>query len=391
MAGARVEKRLNAAKVRSLDQPGKYEDGGGLRLVIDQRGVKRWVMRVSVAGRRVERGLGGFPATTLEQARQQAQQFRTAAKDGIDLREQEKRDAAVGTTFEQAFWLMFEHRGKQLTNDHYRDAWPASMRNHVFPTIGHLPIAEMRTPHIIEVLSPVWFEKPDLGKRLLQRIETVFKSAVVRGLRERASPCIGVAAELGVRHREQKHYPAMPWREVPAFLAWLREPSPWRFPATALCLEFLVMTAARSDEARGALWSEIDLGAATWSIPKERMKARRPHRVPLAPRCIEILRTARELNRRSVLVFEGTHAGRPLSDMTMTKALRDAQLPFNVHGFRSSFRIWSAEEAKTPFEVGEAALSHKLKDRVAAAYLRTDFFEERRSLMAAWAAHCCGK
>ena len=241
---------------------------------------------------------------------------------------------------------------------------------------------------MIDLLTPIWFDKPETAKRVLQRIETVFKSAIVRGIRERASPCVGVAEELGTKHREVQHHASLPWQDVPKFIATLCQPVKRRLPMTALALEFLILTATRSGETRGALWSEMDLNTAAWIIPKERMKARNPHRIPLGPRCIEILRAARLLNPTSSLVFEATKRDKPLSDMTFTKLLRDQKLDATAHGFRSSFKVWAAEIAKTPHEVSESALAHSIPDKVVAAYLRTDFFEERRALMAAWGAHC---
>ena len=388
MAGARVEKRLSAVRVKAIKEPGKYEDGGGLRLVVDPTGSKRWVMRTTIAGKRVERGLGGFPTVSLEQARERGTAIRKAAKDGVDLKAAEKRQTDRGKTFREMFEITFEQRQKQLSNAKHLAQWPSTMQAYVFPKIGDRPVAEIVTAEIIDVLTPIWFDKPETGKRVLQRIETVFKSAIVRGIRDRASPCIGVAQEFGVQHRDVKHHAAMPWKQVPRFVAWLHTPSPRRNPMTLLCFEFLILTAARSGEARGALWSEIDLETATWEIPKERMKAREPHRVPLSPRCIEILRAARALRPRSALAFEAHKPTKMLSDMTLTKLLRDARIEATAHGFRSSFKIWCAEIAKCQHEVSEAALAHSQKDRVVAAYLRTDFFDERRQIMVTWADHC---
>ena len=173
-----------------------------------------------------------------------------------------------------------------------------------------------------------------------------------------------------------------------AFVATLHHPGPRRQPITNLAFEFLILTATRSGETRGARWPEIDLKTATWTIPKERMKARTPHRIPLSARCLEILQAARMLKPDSELVFEASKAGKPLSDMTFTKMLRDMELVATAHGFRSSFKVWAAEVAKAPHEVSEAALAHTITNKVVAAYLRTDFFDERKSLMAAWATHC---
>lgn len=243
------------------------------------------------------------------------------------------------------------------------------MEAYVFPKVGAMPVADVTTAQIIDRLTPIWFEKPEIAKRGLQRVETVFKSAIVRGIREKASPCVGVAAELGTKHRDVAHHASMPWQTVPAFVATLREPALRRNPMTVLAFEFLILTAARNGEVRCAVWSEVDFENATWVIPKERMKARASHRVPLSPRCLEIPQTARQLKPHSLLVFEAEKPNKPLSDMTLTKLLRDGKIAATAHGFRSSFKVWAAEAAKAQHEVLEAALAHALPSKVVAAYL----------------------
>jgi integrase len=390
MAGARVEKKLTALRVKSLNTPGKYEDGGGLRLVVDPGGSKRWVVRVTVAGQRLERGLGGFPQVSLEQARLKATEIKNAAANDIDLRAVERAETLRGTAFRTVFDISFAQRQKQLSNAKHLQQWRSTMDAYVFPKIGDMLIAEIKTADILDVLTPIWFDKPETAKRVLQRMETVFKSAIVRGLRERASPCIGVAAELGTKHRGVKHHASLPWQDVPVFLAELRALGGRRSPLTVLALEFLILTASRSGETRGALWSELDLDAAVWTIPKERMKARQLHRVPLSPRVIAVLHGARALKPNSLLVFEAARSDKMLSDMTLTKVLRDMELDATPHGFRSSFKVWAAEVAHAQHEVSEAALAHTNPSKVVAAYLRTDFYQERIALMAQWAAHCAG-
>ena len=388
MTGSRVEKKLSALRVKAIRTAGKYEDGGGLRLVVEESGAKRWVLRTTIRGRRVERGLGSAPGVTLEVARAKALEIKTAAKAGVDLRDQTKRELSAGTTFKRMFEISFAQRAKQLSNAKHLKQWPSTMAAYVFPAIGHVAVADVTTAQVLDVLTPIWFDKPETAKRVLQRMETVFKSAIVRGIRERASPCIGVAAELGTKHRDVEHRASMAWAKVPEFVASLRVPNERRLPVTALAFEFLILTATRSGETRGAVWSEIDLPTATWSIPKERMKARSAHRIPLSDRCIEILAAARQINPDSTLIFEASRRDSPLSDMTFGKLLRDRKIDVTPHGFRSSFKVWAAE-AKVQHEVSEAALAHVIPDRVVAAYLRTDFFEERRELMSRWTHHCC--
>jgi integrase len=261
------------------------------------------------------------------------------------------------------------------------------MRDYVYPHIGDKAVADVTAGDIVAVLRPIWFEKPETAKRVLQRVEAVFKSAILHGYRKLASPCVGVAQELGTRHRKVANHRALPYAQVPDFLARLRATNSW--PATRLAFEWLVLTATRSGETRLARWAEIDEQAALWTIPAERMKAKRPHSVPLSPRCLEILQALRPVYPHGPddLMFPSMKSGAPLSDMTLTKVLRDMGLADSatVHGMRSSFKVWCAEVAKVRDEVSEAALAHVIPEKVRAAYLRTDFLEERRPLMQAWA------
>jgi integrase len=265
------------------------------------------------------------------------------------------------------------------------------MRDYVYPHIGDKAVADVTAGDIVAVLTPIWFEKPETAKRVLQRVEAVFKSAILHGHRKLASPCVGVAQELGTRHRKTEHHRALPYAQVPDFLVRLRAGPSW--PATRLAFEWLILTATRSGETRLAQWAEIDEQAALWTIPAERMKAKRPHSVPLSPRCLEILQALRAVHPSapSDLLFPSMKAGSPLSDMTLTKVLRDMGLAHTatVHGMRSSFKVWCAEAAKVRDEVSEAALAHVIPEKVRAAYLRTAFLEERKPLMAAWAKFCC--
>lgn len=390
MAGTRVEKKLSAVRVKTLKAPGKYEDGGGLRLVITPGGTKCWVVRVSLSGNRIERGLGSYPDVSLEDAREAAATFRKAAGSGIDLRAEEKQKTLASTSFRDMFKITLAQREKQLSNAKHLKQWTSTMEAYVFPKIGNVPVADVTTGQVLELLTPIWFDKAETAKRVLQRMELVFKSAIVRGIRTTASPCTGVADELGTKHRAPKHHASMPWPDVPNFIVWLHQRSHSGPPlATSLALEFLILTATRSGETRGAVWPEFDFKTATWTIPAERMKARDAHRVPLSKRCLQILEAAKKLNPGSDLVFPSKN-GTALSDMTFTKLLRDEKLDATAHGFRSSFKVWASERAKAPNEVSEAALAHSLGSKVVAAYLRTDFLAERRPLMEAWSRHCLG-
>ena len=309
---------------------------------------------------------------------------RTPSKD-VTLHSSAGFAEARATTFKQAFKAFYEIKSKTLSNEKHAKQWQSTMETYVFPKIGARPIAEMTAAQVLEVLSPICYEKAETARRVLQRMEAIFKSAILRGSRTLASPCIGVVQELGTRHRVVTHHASLPWSEIPDFLTELE--SRKCSASTRLALEFLILTAARSGEVRGALWSEIALAEKEWRIPALRMKGRAPYTVPLSRRAIAILNEIRELHPASAIVFPSA-CGDQLSDMTFTKLIRDMDYGdrATAHGFRSSFKVWAAVVAKKRDEVSEACLAHKIPEKVRAAYLRTDFLEERRLIMQQWAA-----
>jgi integrase len=389
---ARTAHRLTAVKVMKVKTPGLYEDGAGLRLVVTDHGTKRWALRVTINGRRVERGLGVYPDIGLDDAREKARVLRRAAKEGRDARAEEKRRVRSATTFKEAFESFFSVREQQLSNGKHVQQWRNTMRDYVFPKIGPRPVAEVTAGEVIDVLKPIWFAKPETASRVLQRLKAVFDSAILRGLRERANPCIGVSAELGTGHRQVKHHAALPWRQVPAFVRQLRNGTARL--VTKLATEFLILTACRSGEVRGALQSEIDIECRLWTIPGmdpvtgRRTKTREPHVVPLSDRALEILDQARKAGK-GPLIFSGTK-GQPLSDNTLSKLMRDTMVNGTPHGFRSAFKDWAAETGVRD-EVSEAALGHADQNAVRAAYRRTGFLDERIDVMQRWADFVCGR
>jgi integrase len=389
----RAAHRLSAVKVAKTKQPGLYEDGAGLRLVVTDRGTKRWALRLTINGRRVERGLGTYPEVGLDDARRKAETLRRAAKEGQDAHTEERRlRVKSGTTFAEAFETYFAIRQQQLANAKHIQQWRNTMRDYVFPRIGRLPVSAIVASDVLGVLEPIWFTKPETASRIQQRMRAVFDSAILRGLRERANPCIGIVGELGTDHRKVAHFPALPWREVPAFVRDLRE-SPADH-STKLALEFLILSAARSGEVRGALWAEVDLDNHFWTIPGHdlvtgrRTKTGAAHTVPLSAGSMALLREARLLHG-GVVIFPGA-TGKPLSDNTLSKLMRDAGVAGTPHGFRSAFKDWAAE-AGVRDEVSEAALAHADRDKVRAAYRRTRFLQERVALMQCWSDFCCGE
>jgi integrase len=385
----RRERRLKAKDIEKLG-PGTYEDGGGLRLVVEPSGARRWVLRVTINGKRRNRGLGSAKLVTLEAAREDAFEIRRAAHKGRDLKDERRQQAAKATTFKEAFEIFFESKRQSLSSAKHVEQYRATMEAYVIPVIGYRQVSSIGHSDIIEVLKPIWFKKSATAKLVLQHIEAVFTMAFLRGWCEKASPCIGVAQELGTRRRNVKHRQALPYAEVQQFIETLRD-SP-ATPVTKLAFEWLILTATRSNETRGAAWPEIDEANFKWIIPAERMKKRhKEHVVPLSDRCLEILSQARVLNPDSAFLFPSERTRRPLSERTFTKLLSSLGLTAKttVHGFRSTFRVWVAEQTDFPREIAEAALSHAIPIPAEAAYVRTDFFDKRRELMRAWADYCC--
>ncbi len=393
MTGIRTRNRLKALAVEKQRTRGIYADGGGLSLIVTDTGTKKWELRIAIGGRRRQLGLGAYPDVSLEDARSKATQIRTGASEGRDVMLEQRRSERIvaaparSVTFQAAFNGYFEMKEQQLSNDKHRAQWRSTMRVYVFPAIGKRPVGEITAAEVIDILKPIWNTKRETARRILQRMRAVFEAAIVRGERDKASPTIGVATVLGSRKRKLEHHPAMHYADVPAFVSLLGGLEGWA--ATGLAFEFLILTASRSGEVRLATWDEIDLDAALWTVPAERMKARVEHVVPLARRAVAILREARTVYPKSEFVFPGTKPGLPLSEMTLTKVLRDAGLngKATAHGFRSSFKDWCAEVAKVRDDVSEAALAHKIPDKVRAAYLRTRFLDERRHVMQHWAGY----
>jgi integrase len=396
MAGHRTQNRLTALAVEKQSRPGIYADGAGLNLVVTEHGVKRWELRISRGKRRRQLGLGLYPDVSLELARRTAHALRHDHPRGAQL-PRGRRPASFAPiasgapTFRNAFNDYFETKAQQLSNPKHAAQWRSTMDAYVFPQIGERQITDITAANIVDILKPIWNAKPETAKRVLQRMRVVFEAAIVRGDRQTAAPTTGIKTVLGARSRSvPKHHAALPFSEVPVFVAHVRhQPG---LPATRLAFEFLILTAARSNEVRAATWDEIDLNAALWIVPGTRMKARAPHVVPLSDRALDILQAARTANPTSTLIFPGTKQGRPLSDMTMAKMLRSAGLGgrATAHGFRSSFKDWCAEIDKVRDDVSEAALAHKIANKVRAAYLRTQFLDERRGLMQRWTDYVGG-
>ena len=380
------DRALTALKVRAIKEPGRYADGNGLYLLVDRSGAKRWMLRTVVRGKRCDIGLGGLRLVSLAESREQAQAYRKLARAGDDPLVDRRRRRRVIPTFAEAARSVHQDHKSTWRNAKHRAQWLTTLEAYVFPQIGDKRVDQIDTADVLRTLSPIWLAKPETARRVRQRIGTVLDWAKAAGFRQGDNPVGGVSLGLPKQVDRQRHHPALPFDQVPAFIGALREAE--GSEVTRLAFEFLILTAGRTAEVVAAQWREIDFSTATWSIPGLRMKAGRPHAVPLAPRCLDILTRARQLAGDSEYVFPGRSLGKPLSNMAFLMTLRRMQLGVTAHGFRSAFRDWAAERTNFPREVCEMALAHTIKDKAEAAYRRGDLREKRRELMGTWAGYC---
>ena len=393
---ARTLNRLSALKVARAKQPGMYADGGGLYLRVAEGGSKQWVFRYAAGTRDRDMGLGPVHTLRLPEAREKAREARLLRLEGIDPIEAKRaRMAALkaadarAMTFKQCAEGFIKDNEASWTSARHRQEWVGSLVRLVYPTLGSLPVAAIDTPLVLKVLKPIWEKTPETASRVRGRIENVLGWATVHhyravdnparwgGLLEHALPARSKIAKV-------EHHAALPYGEIGAFMAKLREDS----GVAAACLQFITLTAARLDEARSATWDEIDLPNRIWIVPARRMKADKEHRVPLSASAVTVLEQMQEI-RQNDYVFPGRLEGRPIGDNTIWRLAKEAAgSDITIHGLRSSFRDWAAERTSFPREVAELALAHSIPNAVEAAYRRGDLFEKRRKLMDAWAAYC---
>lgn len=374
---------LTALKVKNA-RPGRHADGGGLYLLVKDGGSRSWVLRMQRDGKRRDYGLGAVRDVTLLEARDAAAALRREVRRGIDPVAEKRKARTSIPSFETAARACYMAM-KDGWKDKRHASWIASLENHVFPLIGPKPVDSVDSACVVEVLSPVWLDIPDTARRILQRIGAVLDFAHIKGWRKEETSLRSVRKGLPRQLERAGHLEAMAYGKVPALMAGLAAASP---TTGRDALRFTIYTAVRSNETRFAVWPEFDLEKGIWSIPAERMKAGEAHVVPLTSPVVALLRK-RWAERASDdgLVFSAD-GRKPLSDMTMTKLLRDAGISsVTVHGFRSAFTDWSSEKTRFPKEVADKALAHKLPNKVEAAYRRTDFFAKRRSLMTKWAEY----
>ena len=383
--------RLSARFVATIDQPGRYGDGrgsGGLSLLVKHttRGhlAKSWAQRINIEGRQRNLGLGSWPHVSLAEAREKCA-LNLAARRRGELVTGRKRTVP---TFEEAVEKVIAvHRAGWKDGSRSETDWRATLRDYAMPKLGRRPVHRINPADVMEVLLPIWNEKRVTARRVRHRISAVMRWAVAQGYREDNPAGEAIGAALPKNGVRPQHLPALPYAEVAGALEQVRRSG--AYPGTVLAFEFLVLTACRSGEVRGARWDEIDLEAREWRIPPERMKTGREHRVPLSTGGLAVLREARALSDGSGPVFPSARGGL-LSKLAIAKLVRDLDIGAVPHGFRSSFRDWAAECSDAPREVCELALAHVNTNAIEAAYRRTDLFERRRALMERWAAFLAG-
>jgi integrase len=379
--------RLNARLIATIAKPGRHADGGGLYLYVDSSGAKRWVFRFRFDSKRRDMGLGGLDSVPLALARERAAEARKTVALGLDPIAGRKTSAAT-PTFGKFADEFVETKGSGWRSMRHKAQWRMTLTKYAAPLRGKT-VDAIKTEDVLEALKPIWTLRPATAQRLRGRIEQVLDAARAVGCRSGENPARWKGHLDQLLPKRQKlvrgHHPAMPYAEVPAFVASLRK----KTDAAALALEFLILTATRTGETLGARFSEIDRAAKLWIIPKERMKANREHRAPLSDRALQILAAAGE--RRdggSDYVFAGRARGHPLSNMALTMLMRRlGHGAVTVHGFRSAFRDFCGDRTHFPREVAEAALAHAVCDETELAYRRGDALEKRRELMQTWARY----
>jgi integrase len=389
--------RLNALAVKRAKKAGFYADGGGLYLLVSESGARSWVFRFSLNGKAYMQGMGPASANgvSLAKARELAagkQGELAAGRVPLGKRQAQRLERAKGApkTFRRCAEDYIKAHSPAWKNPKHRAQWSATLEQYAYPVMGDRSVSEIDVALVLRVLEPIWQEKPETASRLRGRIEKILDSALVSGYRQGENPArwrAWLQTKLPPRSkvRRVQHHPAMAYGRVGAFMAKLRKEE----GIAARALELLILTATRTSEAIGAKWEdEIDLPAALWIIPAERIKAGREHRIPLSPAAVALLKDLERL-RTGPYVFPGRKPNMPLSNMALLAVMRRlGHGDLTVHGFRSTFRDWVGEQTTYPREIAEVALAHALKDKTEASYQRGDYLEKRARLMADWAGHC---
>ena len=376
--------KLSDRTIRNLQTPGKHSDGDTLFLVVSPSGSKSWVQRLTIRGKRHDLGLGSYPVISLAEARRKAFENRMHAKSGADPLA-EKREVVFKDRVPAFEVLARQHIAENShawRNAKHAAQWLSTLQSYAFPTIGAIKVDEITRKQVVETLSPIWHTKAETARRVRQRIRAVMDRAVALEYVDYNPAGDAINGALAKMPRIKSHHRAAPYKELPGALRAIGA-STASLPVK-LAFEMMTLTACRSGEVRGMTWDEVDLKSCTWTIPAERMKAGRPHSVPLPRRALEILGEARSLSGDYNLVFPAPRSGGPISDMAFTQVLRRLDLDFVPHGLRSSFRDWASEQTDAPHAVMERALAHVVGNATEAAYARSDLLGRRRDLMENW-------
>lgn len=379
---AHTQNKLTVAKIRSLKEAGMYADGNGLYLIVEASGSKRWVQRIVIQKKRCDLGLGSVSTVTLAEARDKAIQNKRVARSGGNPLEDKRRDSQI-PVFSDAAKRVHALHLPTWKNGKHAGQWLNTLEAYAYAKIGEKLVSQISTADILAVLTPIWTVKPETAKRVRQRISTILRWAMAQGWRA-DDPAQNIQQALPKLDAVKVvHQRAAPYQDVGGIIRTVQKSG--AAPTTKLAFEFLWLTAVRSGDVRGAVWSEFNLDAKVWTIPRVKGRNPKPHIVPLSKRALEILEQARALQvEANPYVFPGVEGG-VISDSTLSKLLLELKVPAVPHGGRSSFRDWAAEQTTYPREVAEAALAHVLKSKVEAAYARTDHLEKRRGLMQDWA------
>jgi integrase len=386
---------LNVKQIEALSKPGMHRVSKNLYLQIGPTGTKAWLFRYMKDGRSHGMGLGRYDLVTLTEARAEAMLLRKQLFKGIDpleerraKRAQEKLHKATSVTFRECARRYIEAHAAGWRNSKHRTQWENTLDAYVHPVIGDLPVAGVDSTMVFRIIEPIWTTKTETASRLRGRMESILDWATARHYRTGENPArwrghLDKLLPPKSKVAPTTHHKAVPYADLPAFMAQLHDQT----GVAARCLEFTILTATRTSEAREAQWSEIDLQARTWTIPAARVKAGKAHVVPLSDRALQLLAA---LPRSGDFVFENGHVGKPIGAMGMSVVLQRVGRGGTVHGFRSTFRDWAAEQTHHPNHVVEMALAHVIGDKVEAAYRRGDLLAKRRELMQDWAGYCTG-
>jgi integrase len=394
---AKLVKQLKDLQIKRLSEPGSYPDGEGLYIQIRDSGAKDWFYRYEIDGRGRKRGIGSYPTISLEKARGEALLCRQLRKEGIDpidyhreLAIKKGLEKAKTTTFKECALAYIDTHKHGWRNEKHESQWRNTLETYAYPFIGDLPVQAIDIDLVMKVLEPIWFDKTETASRVRQRIENILDWATVRNLRKGDNPALwrGRLDKLLPKRskiQKPKHFAAMDYRVLPEYFKSLRK----KDTIASKALAFTILTATRNGEARAATRSELDDKANAWIIPENRMKAGREHRIPLSNEASDIIKEAVPFKKiTNDFIFPGLAKEKPINEAALMKLLKKDHPALTIHGFRSSFRDWCAEQTNYPREIAEAALAHTIKDKTEAAYLRGDMFEKRRKLMNAWAEYC---